>query len=385
MIDRKNTQKLYNLPSTVAYCKECVVSNQRPRIGFDGNGVCNACNYTKQKKNAIDWLERDEQLKELLARHRRSDGSFDVVVPSSGGKDSARVAHELKYNYGMNPLTVTWAPHVYTDIGYSNFQSMIHSGFTNILGTPDGQVHRKLTSISFKELGDPFQPFIYGQKFFPLQIAVAYGIPLIMDGENAEAEYGGDEDTTKMSGFDQDQSVKYHFSNTPVEAWKEYGFTDNDLHVYKPPPIDKVASSKIERAFFSYYKKWIPQENYYYASEYTGFETNPDGRSEGTYSKYASLDDRLDGFHYYLMFIKFGIGRATSDAGHEIRDGHISREEGVALVKRYDGEFPQKHFQEFLDYCDITEDTFWQVIDSWRSPHLWSKSQNDWQLLHQVS
>jgi len=206
-----------------------------------------------------------------------------------------------------------------------------------------------------------------------------------MDGENAEAEYGGDEDAAKMSGFDQEQSVKYHFSNTPVEAWKEYGFTDNDLHVYKPPPIDKVASSKIERAFFSYYKKWIPQENYYYASEYTGFETNPDGRSEGTYSKYASLDDRLDGFHYYLMFIKFGIGRATSDAGHEIRDGHISREEGVALVKRYDGEFPQKHFQEFLDYCDITEDTFWQVIDSWRSPHLWSKSQNDWQLLHQVS
>ena len=117
MIYRKNTQKLYNLPTTVAYCKECVVSNQRPRIVFDGNGTCNACNYTKHKNNSINWLEREEQLKELLARHRRSDGSFDVVVPSSGGKDSARVAHELKYNYGMNPLTVTWAPHVYTDIG----------------------------------------------------------------------------------------------------------------------------------------------------------------------------------------------------------------------------------------------------------------------------
>ena len=360
------------------------MSNQRPRIGFDENGVCNACNYAKKKNNFFDWVQREKELNELLSRHRRSDGSFDVIVPSSAGKDSARVAHELKHNYKMNPLTVTWAPHVYTDIGYSNFQNMIHSGFTNILGTAGGQIHRRLTSISFQELGDPFQPFIYGQKSFPLQIAVAYGIPLIMDGENAEEEYGGDESAGGISGSDLEHALRYYFSNMPVEAWKEYGFTDNELHVYKPPPIDRIMSLGTERAFFSYYKKWVPQENYYYASEYTGFQTNPDGRSEGTYSKYASLDDRLDGFHFYLAFIKFGIGRATSDAAHEIRDGHITREEGVSLVRRYDGEFPKKYFQEFLDYCDITEETFWEVIDSWRSPHLWDQCGENWQLRFQV-
>ena len=116
-IKKKNTKKLYNLPSEVKYCVKCTISNQRPRITFDDNGVCSACNYAEFKQNKINWLQREKELVELLDRHRRNDGSFDVIVPSSGGKDSAYIAHELKHKYGMNPLTVTWSPHLYTDIG----------------------------------------------------------------------------------------------------------------------------------------------------------------------------------------------------------------------------------------------------------------------------
>ncbi len=147
--------------------------------------------------------------------------------------------------------------------------------------------------------------------------------------------------------------------------------------------INIIKTREIEQHFFSYYKKWVPQENYYYAAENTGFKVNTE-RNEGTYSKYASIDDKLDGQHYYLMFIKFGIGRATSDAAHEIRDGHITREEGVRLVQKYDGEFPQKYFKEFLEYCDISEDYYWATINSWRSPHLWVKTNGKWELRHQV-
>ena len=188
-----------------------------------------------------------------------------------------------------------------------------------------------------------------------------------------------------MKGFDLEQTLDYWFSGMPVEAWHEHGFTDQDLYFYTPPSIDQIRSAGIERAFYSYYTKWVPQEHYYYAAENTGFQPNPDGRSEGTYSKYASLDDRIDGFHFYMMFIKFGIGRATSDAAHEIRDGHITREEAVALVRRYDGEFPSKHFQGFLEYCDISENEFLDVVDSWRSPHLWDLSGGEWKLKTQIS
>jgi len=136
--------------------------------------------------------------------------------------------------------------------------------------------------------------------------------------------------------------------------------------------------------FYGYYNKWIPQENYYYAARETGFEANPDGRSEGTYSKYASLDDRIDGIHYYMSFIKFGIGRATSDAAHEIRDGHITRDEAVALVRRYDGEFPGKYFQDFLSFTGLTEERFWEVVESFRLPHIWEKVKGEWRLRRRV-
>jgi len=136
--------------------------------------------------------------------------------------------------------------------------------------------------------------------------------------------------------------------------------------------------------FFSYYHKWIPQENYYYAAEHTGFSARSE-RNEGTYSKYASIDDQLDGFHYYLSFIKFGIGRATSDTAHEIRDGHLTREEGVQLVKRFDGEFPKQYYKTFLEYCGISEEYFHEVIDSWRSPHIWGKENGVWRLNHTVA
>ena len=374
----------YDLPDEVRYCARCVVSNQRPRIVLDAEGVCNACRFAERKETAIDWEERDRELKELCARFRRDDGRFDVIVPSSGGKDSGYVAHLLKHRYAMHPLTVTWAPNIYTEVGWKNFQALIRAGFDNILGTPNGQVHRRLTRLCLEDMCEPFQPFILGQVWFPVSVAVRYGIPLIMDGENGEAEYGGDSEADDKPGFTIADVNRYWFSNRPMEYWRDFGFSPRDFALYAPPSERELSDAKIERRFFSYYKKWMPQEHFYYVVEHTGFEPNPDGRSEGTYSKYASLDDRIDGFHFWFMLLKFGIGRATSDAAQEVRNGQITRAEAVALVRRYDTEFPQKHFAEFLDYCDLTEDQFWEICEKWRNPNLWVKTGNEWTLRGQV-
>ena len=157
------------------------------------------------------------------------------------------------------------------------------------------------------------------------------------------------------------------------------------MDIYMAPSTDEILSKKINRKFWSYFNFWDPQEHYYYSTKNTGFKPNPDGRSEGTYSKYASLDDAIDGFHFYFMFLKFGIGRATSDAAHEIRDKHLTREEGVKLVKKYDGEFPKKYFDKFLNYCNINRKEFDQICDRWRSDHLWTKKNGKWKLNKQVS
>lgn len=387
MVEKKNVKERYNLPAEVKYCVKCTMSNQRPRITFDEHGVCSACNFAEFKQKKIDWAQREAELKATLDRFRRNDGRYDVIVPCSGGKDAAYIAHELKHKYGMNPLTVTWAPHIYTEIGWRNLHEMIRVGdLANILGTPPGKTHRMLTKLSFEKIGDPFQPFVYGQTNFPMQVAVNYDIPLVMYGENGEVEYGGDmKNAFKATRDWRTDHKKHYFSGINPEDFAQYGINENDLVPYMAPPAEKLEKLGMELHFYGYYKKWVPQENYYYCVQNTGFQANP-VRSEGTYSKYASLDDQIDGFHYYLSFVKFGLGRATSDSAHEIRDGHLTREEGVQLVRKFDGEFPAKFFDVFLKYCDITEDYFWEVIDSWRNDHLWGKdAEGKWKLRHTVA
>ena len=383
-IPKKNVLERYNLPSRVVFCKKCVVSNQRPRVTLDQNGICSACNVSSYKKNGINWKSRHDELLKLCDKHRSKNGEFDVVIPCSGGKDGDYVAHQMKHEYGMKPLCVTWAPLRYTDIGRKNLDAFIQSGFNHILGTSDQITTQKLAKLSLSEIADPFQPFIYGQTNFPLNIAVKYNIKLIMYGENGEVEYGGDMKNAHIPTREIDDHVDHYFSGVNVASWTKYGIEKKDLTPFEAPSKEIIKEKGVKIHFFSYYKYWDPQENFYYAFKNCGFTPNP-VRNEGTYSKYASLDDKFDGFHFYFAYIKFGIGRTTFDAAHEIRDGKISRDEGKALVKKYDGEFPKKYYREFLEYCSIDEDHFKKIVDSWRSDHIWYKdNEGQWILRNTI-
>lgn len=385
-------KRMSQMDPNVFFCSECVNSNQRFGLTFDENTVCDACRYAKEKENLINWKKREEELQELCDRFRSKDGAIDCIVPASGGKDSCYVAHQLKYKYGMNPLTVTWAPAIFTDIGWKNFQNMVKL-FDNIMAFPNRGLHGKLARLGFELWGDIFAPWHYGQRAFPLHLALQYKVPLVFYGEKTNVEYGGRQegkDSPVEKADDRAHIKKTNVFDQIVQIGVKYGILGQDeikektFEMYQMPNEDDLANAGIEVHWLSYYKKWIPQENYYYAREHCGFEPNPE-RSEGTYSKYASLDDKTDGIHYYLQLIKIGIGRCTSDAAQEIRSGHIDREEGVALVRRYDTEFPQKYFQESLDYMGITEGHFHQVVDKFRPPHLWEKVDGEWRLRHQVA
>ena len=392
---------LFGLPEEVKFCSKCVISNQRPNssiefknknqkkigIQFDKNNVCSACNY-HEVKNKIDWDKREKMLKKLLSKYRRKSG-YDVVVPSSGGKDSGMTAHILKYKYGMNPLTVTWSPHEFTSIGWQNFRNCIDvGGFDNILFTPNGRLHRLLTSLAFKNLLHPFQPFIIGQKIIGPLIAAKFNIPLVIYGENP-AEDGNLIEENYDPKMDLDffsiQNIKkIYLGGEPIDKIiKKYKFDLKDFTPYIPPTVSEIKEKKIKVYYLGYYIKWDPQESFYYAAKHTGFMPNSQ-RTSGTYSKYSSIDDKIDDFHWFTTFIKFGIGRATYDSYQEVRNNKITREEAVNLVRKFDSEFPQRYFQEFLDYININASSFWKIIDSNRSPHLWKKKKNNWILKHQV-
>ena len=400
-----NLEAFYGLPPEVKFCKKCVISNQRPSstvefksetkdkksvINFNDDGICSACVFNDEKEKGIDWDTREENLRSLLDRFRRDDGRYDVIVPGSGGKDSAYTAHILKYKYGMNPLTVTWAPHLYTDIGFKNFQKWMHvGGLDNFLYTPNGKLHRLMTKRALHNLLHPFQPFIVGQRIIGPAMAKKFGVELVMYGEN-QAEYGNAIEENKnplmnMDFFSIDDPTEMKFGGVSMGDYiKNDGFSLGDFAPYIPPKQKDLINAGIEVHYLGYYLKWDPQECYYYAVDNTGFKANTE-RTEGSYSKYSSIDDRIDPFHYFTTLIKFGIGRATYDAAQEVRNDKITRDEASYLVKKYDTEFPQKYFKEFLEYIDTAEDEFWQVVDRYRSPHLWDKSSGEWKLRHTVN
>lgn len=388
-------KQLEKRPLKVMFCKKCVISNQRPRITFDENGVCGACNYAYQKHNVIDWSEREKMLVDLLNKYRSKDGSYDCIVPGSGGKDSGYVAHQLKYKYGMHPLTITFAPSLYTRIGWENYLNFINSGFDNLLCSPNGILSRKLSRLSFELVGDNFQPFIFGVKYNTLQTAVRYKIPLVFFGESGEIEYGGSEKYINKPFEDFEDWGELYFKgfgiNNLVKEGLDIGYLTEEeakgshLEFYRPPDLEEVKKIEVQMHWFSFYKKWIPKEHCIYSKANTGFQEDA-CRSEGTYTNYASLDDKTDGFHYYLSYIKFGIGRATSDASHEIRDRQLTREEGVSLVHKYDSEMPDKYRKETYEYLGINQDEFCEVINFYRSisPHLWEKVGGEWSLKYRV-
>lgn len=412
----------FGLPQEVKFCKKCVISNQRPNscqefehditskkktIHFNSDGICDACHANEDKKDLINWNDREKELIELCDKFRKNDGSYDCLVPGSGGKDSFYAAHILKYKYGMHPLTVTWAPHMYTEWGYYNFQKWIHAGFDNYLCTPNGKIHRLLTRLATENLFHPFQPFILGQKQLAPKMAILFNIPLVFYGEN-EAEYGNPiQDNTSAQrsnryfAIQDNEEEKICLGGVSIKELKEeFGIDACDLKTYMPADQDEIDKRMIQVHYLGYYLKWHPQEAYYYSVENGGFKPAPE-RTPGTYSKYNSIDDRIDDMHYYTTYIKFGIGRATYDAAQEIRNDEISREEGKSLVRKYDGEWPSRFEDEIFRYLSIEKknfpkaaemfeqplmdkEYFLHLADRFRSPHLWRYENGVWKLRHTV-
>jgi hypothetical protein len=179
-----------------------------------------------------------------------------------------------------------------------------------------------------------------------------------------------------------------------------FGIPEADLRPYLPPDPETMDRKGVDVRYLGYYLKWHPQSCYYYSVEHGGFQASPE-RTPGTYSKYNSIDDRLDDFHYYTTYIKFGIGRATYDSSQETRSGDIEREEAVALVKRFEGEFPERFAEEVFRYLSIDAKQFpvatklfqqpnmdrayfMHLADRFRSPHIWKYVNGTWTLRHTI-
>lgn len=370
------------------YCKECVMPDTRPRIEFDEEGICNACRYAK-KKRKIDWDARKEIFKEILDKYRFKDPmKYDCVIPVSGGKDSTYIAYMMKNEYKMNPLAVTFASNMYTDVGFKNAENFKKIGIDHILFTPNREVLKKLSRKMFVEYGDPFIPWVTGVYSIPIRVAVNFKIPLVIYAESGEAEYGGS--TEKDDDFEIRETDLRKFVRTGdakdwkyPENWANEEISLSDLKPYIFPSQEELDSAGVKPIYFGYFHYWDDYENYKFVKEKIGFN-EVEGRKEGTYTAYSSIDDKLDDVYMHLMYLKYGFARATKDACKDIRAGRLTRDEAIELVRKYDGELPYQYLRDVLNFLDMDEREFWRVMESFRNKEILEEVGDEWRLKNPI-
>jgi N-acetyl sugar amidotransferase len=365
------------------WCSNCLTMSTRPRITFDARGWCNACVWTEKKKS-LDWEARHAELIKLIDKHRRNDGEFDCMVPCSGGKDGSYVAYNLKHKYGMNPLCVTITPALTLPLGDQNLRAFVESGYSHISVNPDHEAMRVLNKTGFIEMGFPYYGWLISIHTTVIRTAIAFGINLIFYGEDGEVEYGGSTETSKDPIYDVHYQKKIYLEGGYEKVLAASGLSASQLNLFRYPSNEELNKHAMELTHWSYFENWDPYRNYLIAKEHCGLKEAEDSNA-GTFTNYSQNDQALYALHTYLMYLKFGFGRANQDACIEVRRGAMDRDQAVNLVRLYDGHYPEEFIQLYLDYYQITKPEFDAVLDRYANKNLFEKADGHWQPLFIVA
>jgi len=368
--------KVNTTKDNLRWCANCLTMSTRPRITFDDRGWCNACVWAEKKKT-LAWGPRQIELEKLLDGHRRNDGEFDCLVPCSGGKDGSYVAYNLKHKYGMNPLCVTVTPALTLSLGDQNLRAFVESGYNHISINPDYDAMRTLNKTGFIEMGFPYYGWLIAIVTAPVKIAMAHNIDLIFYGEDGEVEYGGSTETASNPIYDINYQKRVYLEGGYDKVLSASTLSKASLHFFEYPLDEKINKSNIKLTHWSYFENWDPYRNYLVAKEYCGLKEAEDSNA-GTFTNFSQNDQALYALHTYLMYLKFGFGRANQDACIEVRRGAMDRNQAVNLVRLYDGHYPEEFMQIYLDYYQMTQAEFDAVLDRYANQELFEKLDGRW-------
>ena len=358
------------------YCKRCLYPDTKPQLVFDENGICSACK-NHELKEKIDWKSKEKELKEILEKFRSKNNYYDCIIPVSGGKDSHFQAYTIKEKFGLNPLVVNFHPLDQTEIGKKNLDNLKKLGVDCIEFSPNPNVYLKLARFGLKKLGDFQWPEHIGIFTVPVQIAVKYKIPLIIWGENPQFEYGQPTDIAIDTILDRkwlEKNGGYFLDKIKPQDMVKHGFELNDIQPYLYPSDDEINQVGVTGIFLGSYIKWDIFKQLETVKA-IGFQEN-DEPKEGTFNKWENLDVYFTVFHDYFKFLKYGFGRATDHASIEIMHGRISREQGLKLVKQYEGKIPRKYLKKFLEFADMSMDDFIGICNEFTNKEIFKVDEN---------
>jgi len=360
----------------ITWCKNCLNMSTRPRITFDSRGWCNACQWMEEKK-VLNWESRQVELSELILRHK-GKADFDCIVTVSGGKDGSYVAHSLKSKYGLNPLCLTIRPPLSLSLGDQNLNSFISSGFQHIHVTVNQDSMKLLDKIGFLEFGQGYYGWLISIHTAVLRIAKNFGINLVFYSEDGEIEYGGGTSKKNTPIYGIEYMKNAYLNATYDHVIKSSKLSKKELFWFEFESKHYQKMDAFEVTHYSYYEPWDPYRNYLVAKEFCGLKENEEAVI-GTFTNFSQNDQELASLHYYLMYLKFGFGRATQDAGIEIRRGSMTRDQAINLVSLYDNMPPVSGYENYCSYYGITMDEFLLTLDKFANKDLFEKIDGTWQ------
>ncbi len=355
------------------YCKKCVQPDTRPGIVFDEEQICSACR-AMEALSKVDWNQRENELHEIAGwAKRKANGNFDCVVGVSGGKDSTFQALYAKERLGLNVLLAYSAPNGVTDVGRHNLENLVQHGFDMISIRPNPKIEQKLCRYSFFKYGNFVKPTEYTLWASAYLIALKFGIPLVIQGENPALTLG----VTEFLPTD-DNALNIRNCMTlgggNASDWVTEEIELKDLIFYQFADEEEL-NRNVRAIYLGYYAKEWSNSNNTEFSVSRGLKGRPghDPSLTGKINPYSGVDGDLKIINQMFKYYKYGFGMTTDEVCYDIRDGRISREEGIELVKKYDGKCGDNYILYFCKYIEITTEEFWKEIDRWVNRKLFEK------------
>jgi hypothetical protein len=176
---------------------------------------------------------------------------------------------------------------------------------------------------------------------------------------------------------------RVYFEAGYEKVFNKLDLQEKDLYFFTFPSEADLTGKDLYFTHWSYFEAWDSYKNYLIAKEHCGLK-EIDDTNAGTFTNFAQNDQSLYALHTYLMYLKFGFGRATQDAGIEIRRGAMTRDQAVELVRLYDNHYPEEFIDQYLDYYQMTHEEFDAVLDKWTNRELFTKVDGRWQPTFEV-
>jgi N-acetyl sugar amidotransferase len=350
-----------------------VLPDTRPNLVIGPDGVCNACR-THGRKPDVDWAARARDFAALAALARAWGSRHDCVIPVSGGKDSTWQT-VVCLEHDLNPLAVTWRTPARTELGQRNLDNLVSLGVDHVDYTVDPNVEARFMLASFARFGTTAIPMHMALFNIPLTIAVRFRIPLVVWGENSAVEYGGE---AAQHGFRLDRAWLDRFGvmhGTTAADWVSETLTERDLAPYYGPDDDELAVAGTHAVFLGHYFGWDPERSLAVAREH-GFRPGDRART-GLYN-YADIDDDLISIHHWLKWLKFGFTRTFDNLSLEIRNGRLTREQALDVLRRRGDETPHADIDRFCELTGIDRARFFEIAERFRNRDIWTRRDGTW-------